>query len=78
MEWFGHVWRYHKNSTNWSHTDENINGRSRTKWKYGEKNDIKMLRINVSIDQAFNRERYRELLVAALGLIKTVNLREKI
>lgn len=41
MEWFGHVWRYHKNSTNWNHTDEKINGRQRIQ-------SGKMLKIMIS------------------------------
>jgi len=69
MEWFGHVWRadndiIRKVLTETIHNKRPI-GRPRTRWRDVVEKDIKMLGRNVSVDLALNRERWRELLVAA-------------
>jgi hypothetical protein len=69
VEWFGHVWRANndiirKVLTEIIHKKRPI-GRPRTRWKDEVEKDIKILGRNVTVDLALDRERWRELLVAA-------------
>jgi len=69
MEWFGHVWRADNDIIRKVLT-ETIQkrrpiGRPRTRWKDAVEKDIKMLGRNITVDMALDRERWRELLVAA-------------
>jgi len=57
MEWFGNIWRVEDDILKLS--------RPRTRWKDAVKRDIQLVDANASVELALNRERWRDLLVAA-------------
>jgi len=81
MEWFGHIW--------WAEDDilkkvititiqkKRPLGRPRTRWKDAVKKDIQLVDAIASVELALNRERWRDLLVAAQVLQGPLSWRKK-
>jgi hypothetical protein len=72
MEWFGHIWRAEDNILKKVITTtmqkKRPLGRSRTRWKDAVEKDVQLVDVNASVELALNRERWRDLLVAAQAL----------
>ncbi|VVC44335.1 Hypothetical protein CINCED_3A016981 [Cinara cedri] len=69
MEWFGHIWRAEddilKKVTTATIQNKRPLGRPRKRWKDAVKRAIRLLDVNASVELALNREKWRDLLVAA-------------
>ncbi|KAL4083661.1 hypothetical protein QTP88_028977 [Uroleucon formosanum] len=69
MEWFGHIWRAEddilKKVITATIQKKRPLSRPRTRWKDAVKRDIQLVDANASVELALNRERWRDLFVAA-------------
>jgi hypothetical protein len=72
MEWFGHIWRAEddilKKVITTTIQKKRPLGRPRTRWKDAVEKDVQLVDVNASVELALNRERWRDLLVAAQAL----------
>jgi len=72
MEWAGHVWRAVgktiKRVTEGKIVRKRPLGRPRTRWKDVIEKDLRMIRENMKMEDANDRDRWQEQVVAAMDL----------